>query len=136
MPTDRLYSLVRARLGPDATMEMIESVTRKVAKLLAEKGAEALPNDQVGPAPATPMLLIATGLDSPEAGLGLMEQLRSYDCQVLGSDQATADGYLCLLVSFDAAGCSLSLPELMAALEVAGAAEGLDVAIKNAPSGT
>lgn len=134
IPTDHIYSLVRSRLGPDAPAEMLESVSRKVASLLAE-GASGEPADhEVADNPDRRLLLIATGRDAPEAGSSLITQLESYSCQVLDSGRASADGYFSLLVSLDMAGCALSRAELAAALKVAGAADGLEVNLISVPS--
>ncbi len=133
-PTDHIYSLVRSRLGADATIEMIESVSRRVASLLADGAADAEPGDEMADtSAATRLLLTVTGRDTPEAAAGLMAQLQSYGCQVLGSGRASADGYFSLLVSLDTAGCPLSHAELAAALEVTGEADGLKVALMPIP---
>lgn len=135
IPTDHIYSLVRGRLGPDATTEMIESVSRKVASLLAKGVSDEAPDHEASGTSATQLLLTATGRDAPGTASELVAQLESYGCQVLGSDRASTDGYFSLLVSLDMAGCTLSRAELAAALKVAGEADGLEVALIRLPPG-
>lgn len=133
MDTNEIYSLVRKRLGRDAPAEMIESVSSRVAAILATDSSSndrdaMITNDQ-----PSRMILTATGLDKANAAEDIMAQLQSYKCAILGADRATADGYFSLLVSFDMSACSLSFEELSAALDVAAAVDSLEICLKKAP---
>ena len=132
--TNQIYSLVRKRLGPDATNEMIESVGNRVAALLSANNDVLQVQTEPVTTGGTRMILTATGLDSPNAAEDIMAQLQSYKCLVLGADRATADGFFSLLVSFDMVSCTLNEEELGAALEITASADSLEICLKQAPT--
>lgn len=109
---------VRARLGPDATPEMIESVVRRVETLL--------PRTATGQGQ---FIIAATGPDHPDAAAGLFQKLQDLGCRVLNADRAHAGGIFSLLISCDTGRCALPADELAAALQSAGMADGLQVSI-------
>lgn len=116
--TREIAARVRARLGPDATPEMVESVVQRVETLL--------PRTATGPGR---IIIAATGPDHPDAAAGLFQMIQDLGCRVLNADRAHAGGTFSLLISCDTARCSLPADELAAALQSAGVADGLQVSI-------